>query len=151
MQLNGSYIFDADQKTVWSTLMNPDAIAQALPGIKELVPLEGEDMAWRAAAKVNMPALNGNYAGVIRVSDVDAPNQYRLTINGEGQQSIIGGTALIKLSYNPDKKQTQLNWDGEATISTSTPANIVQQLVGAGATMMSKQFFQGIAKQLPTE
>src|SRR5262245_48132049 len=112
MQLNGSYTFDADQQTVWSTLMNPDAVAQALPGIKELVPIEGEDMAWRAASKVNMPALNGNYAGVIRVSEVDAPNQYRLTVNGEGQQSMIGGTALIKLSYDAEKNQTLLNWDG---------------------------------------
>lgn len=150
MQLNGSYTFDADQKTVWALLMNPDAIAQALPGIKTLIPIEGEAMAWRAAAKVDVTGLNGNYAGTIRVSEVEAPTQYRLTVNGEGQQSIIGGTALIKLSYDPDKNQTLLNWDGEATIA-NTFASIAQQLVRAGATMMSKQFFQGIAKQLPTE
>lgn len=149
MELTGSHVFEADQDTVWKLLMDPDAIAKAIPGVKELIPVEGEEMTWRAAAKVGFAALSGHYAGVIKMSEVEAPTQYRLTVNGEGQQSVIGGTALIKLTFNPEKNETLVSWDAHANISGKI-ASLGQRLIGAGANVMSKQFFHELAKQLPT-
>ena len=148
MKISDTYTFDADQETVWTLLMNPDAIAKALPGVEKLVPIEGETMAWRAAAKIGVASVSGTYAGIVRMSEIEPMNQYRLTVSGEGQQSIINGTALLKLQYDPEKKQTLLSWDADANISGKL-ASIGQRVVGAAATMMSKQFFKGVAKQLP--
>ncbi|MBI5930671.1 MAG: carbon monoxide dehydrogenase subunit G [Chloroflexi bacterium] len=150
MELTGSHTFEADQQTVWTLLMDPEAIAKAIPGVKELIPIEGEEMTWRAAAKVGFAALSGHYAGIIKMSEVEAPNQYRLTVNGEGQQSVISGTALIKLTYHPEKNETLVSWDAEANISGKL-ASLGQRLIGAGANVMSKQFFHELAKQLPTQ
>jgi carbon monoxide dehydrogenase subunit G len=86
--------------------------------------------------------------GNIRMSEQDAPTRYRLTVNGEGQQSIIGGTVLITLSYDEAEKVTNLDWDAEANISGKL-ARVGQRLIKAAANMMSNRFFSGVEKQIP--
>lgn len=148
MQLSGTFIFDADQHTVWNLLMDPRAIAQAIPGVNELVPIEGEAAAWRAVAKIGLASVSGTYAGIVRMSETQPPHQYRLTVSGEGQQSIINGTALLKLAYDAEQQKTILTWDAEANVSGKL-ASVGQRLIGAAANMLSRQFFGALARQLP--
>jgi carbon monoxide dehydrogenase subunit G len=148
MRLSGTFSFDADQQAAWNVLMDPNAIAQAIPGVNELIPVEGENNAWRATAKIGIASVSGTYTGVVRMSDLEPIHQYRLTVSGEGQQSIINGTALMKLAYNQEQQKTILTWDAEANISGKL-ASIGQRLIGAAANMLSRQFFTAIAKQLP--
>lgn len=147
MEITGTYTFNAPQDAVWKVLMDPNAIANALPGVKEMVPLEGETNAWRAIAKLGIATISGTYTGIVRLSEIDAPHQYRLTVNGEGQQSIIGGTAVIKLVYDAAQQKTVLTWDAEANISGKL-ASIGQRLIKSTAGLLSKQFFNGLAKQI---
>jgi carbon monoxide dehydrogenase subunit G len=148
MKISDTFTFDADQQAVWNLLMDPQAIAKALPGVDALEPIEGEKFGWRATAKLGIASINGTYAGIVRMSEIDPPSQYRLTVNGEGQQSIIGGTALLKLSYDPEKQKTILTWDADANVSGKL-ASIAQRLVSAAALMLGKQFFKALANQLP--
>jgi uncharacterized protein len=148
MKLSGKYQFDADQQTVWDLLMNPNAIARALPGVETLTPIEGEDLAWRASAKIGVAAISGTFTGTIRMTELQPPARYRLNVSGEGQQSAVGGFALISLAPGADPAKTDLSWEGEATISGKL-AGIGQRLIAMTANMMANQFFQGLAKQLP--
>ncbi|MBZ0299321.1 MAG: carbon monoxide dehydrogenase subunit G [Anaerolineae bacterium] len=149
MNLSGTYTFDADQDIVWGLLMDPDVIARAMPGVDAFVPIENETDAWNAKAKINVAAVSGSYIGTIRMSEQQPPSQYRLTVNGEGQQSIIGGTVVIQLSYDADEGVTLLTWDAEANISGKL-ARIGQRVIKAAANMMSNRFFGNVAQQLPS-
>ena len=150
MNLTGDYTFNATQEAVWNLLMDPDAIAKAIPGVDEFVPVEGEEHTWRARAKINVASVSGQYMGTIHMSEQVPPTQYRLTVNGEGQQSIIGGSAFITLSYDEANQQTLLNWDAEANISGKL-ARIGQRVIKAAANLMSKRFFSGLEKQLDND
>ncbi len=130
--------------------MDPNAIAQAIPGVDRLIPIEGESNAWRATAKIGIASVSGTYTGVVRITDLEPIHQYRLTVSGEGQQSIINGTALMKLAYDPELQKTVLTWDAEANIAGKL-ASIGQRLIGAAANMLSRQFFSALAKQLPAQ
>lgn len=147
MDVTGSYTFQFDRLTVWNILMNPDAIAKAIPGVKEMIPIEGEENAWRAVTKLNVSTVSGMYSGTIRMSEIDAPNSYRLTVSGEGQQSIVSGNALITLRDGDKPDQTVLDWTAEANLSGKL-ASIAQRLVKVAAILLSKQFFSSLAKQL---
>ncbi|HLY30603.1 MAG TPA: carbon monoxide dehydrogenase subunit G [Ktedonobacterales bacterium] len=148
MNLSGSYTFNADQQTVWGLLINPDAIARALPGVDKLTPIEGETDAWRATAKVGLGPVSGTFSGVVRMTEIQPPTSYRLTVSGEGQQSVISGYAIITLTPGATAGATSLNWTGDATISGKL-AGIGQRLIQMAAGTMANQFFQGLAKQLP--
>jgi carbon monoxide dehydrogenase subunit G len=150
MQFSGSYTFDAEQQTVWEVLMDSQAIANALPGVDELIPVDNEPDTWRADAKIGIAMVSGTYSGRIKMSEVQAPRQYRLTVSGEGQQSIINGTALITLEYNEQTRRTHLTWEAEANVSGKL-ASVGQRVFGPAAHMMSRRFFKSLANQIPED
>ena len=149
MKLGGSYRFGKPRAQVWATLMDPDAIATAIPGVEEFLPVEGEENAWLAVAKVSMAVVSGRFEGNVRMSEIEAPNSYRLTVSGEGQGSIINGSVLMKLEDSDGGAATTLHWDADANISGKL-ARIGQRLIKAAANMMSKRFFSGLARQIKT-
>ncbi len=125
--------------------MNADAIAKAIPGVDEFVPIEGEDYAWHAHLKVALAAVQDDYGGTIRIENIDAPSQFRLIIIGESQQSMIDSSVSITLQEEED--QTFLIWDAEAAVSGKL-ASVGQRVIKAAATVMSSRFFQSIEDQL---
>lgn len=147
MKITDSFTFTAPQQAVWDVLMNPNAISSALPGVDALIPVEGEEMTWRATAKLGVANISGTYSGIVRMSELDAPTKYRLTVSGEGQHSIINGTALLTLTHNAEDGKTILTYDAEAALSGKL-AGIGQRLVGAAAKLLAKMFFGNLAKQL---
>lgn len=148
MKLTDSFVFNSDQHTVWKLLMDPDAIAHALPGVDRLTPIEGETSAWRATAKLGVANISGTYTGIVRMSEINAPISYRLTVTGEGQQSIINGSALLTLAFDPARNKTTLTYDADAALSGKL-AGLGQRLVSPAARLLAKMFFGGLAKQLP--
>ncbi|MDQ7035960.1 MAG: carbon monoxide dehydrogenase subunit G [Anaerolineae bacterium] len=151
MELTGKYTFEADQQSTWDLLMNTKAIAAAMPGVQELIPVEGAENQWRAEASLKIGAIGGTYTGVISMSEHDEPSKYRLTVEGEGQASIINGTAVIELLPNSDdSNKTTIQWVAEANISGKL-ARVGQRLIKATANMMSKRFFSALAKMLESD
>lgn len=150
MKFTGNYYFDADQETVWNLMMDPNAIAAASPGVDKLIPLDGEENAWRADAKIGIAMISGTYSGTIHLSDINSTDDYRITVKGEGQRSIINGTAIISLTYDEGLEQTIVSWDADADVSGKL-ASIGQRVFKAAANMISKQFFRALAKQLPAK
>lgn len=148
MKLTGAFTFQRDQETVWGLLMDTNAIARALPGVDALVPLDNEADAWRANVKISVAALSGSYSAIMRMSDRQAPRQYRMSVNGEGQQSIINGSALISLAFDPQTGTTLVTWEADAGISGKL-ARVGQRLISAAATMLANRFFEALAAQLP--
>jgi carbon monoxide dehydrogenase subunit G len=71
-------------------------------------------------------------------------------VNGEGQQSIIGGTVLMRIDYDPEERLTILTWEADANISGKL-ARVGQRVIKAAATMMSNRFFQGLEDQIKVE
>lgn len=149
MNFMGSYYFDADQPTVWGLLMDSQTIASALPGVDQLIPIEGETDAWTANAKISAAIISGTFTGTIRMTERNPIDSFRLTLNGEGQGSVISGTALISLTYNSGLEQTIIQWDANADLSGSL-ARIGQSAMKVAANIMTKQFFRNLAKQQPS-
>jgi carbon monoxide dehydrogenase subunit G len=148
MEITGSYTFPFDQAAVWNVLMSPNAIAKAIPGVQEMIPVEGESHSWTAVARLNVATVTGSYTGKVHMSEIDAPNQYRLTVSGEGQQSIINGTALIRLEAKPgEKPETIVHWTAQANLAGKL-ASVAQRLIQVAASLLSRQFFGALAKQL---
>ncbi|MHB8624994.1 MAG: SRPBCC family protein [Aggregatilineales bacterium] len=148
MKISDTYYFDAGQQIVWNVLMNPDAIAKAIPGVDRLIPIEGETTAWKATAKIGIAAVSGTYTGSVRMTELVPPDQYRLTVNGEGQASIINGSALLTLSFDAEKNKTLVSWNADANVAGRL-AGVGQRLIAVAATMLAKQFFRSLARQLP--
>jgi carbon monoxide dehydrogenase subunit G len=150
MKLTDSFTFKADQQAVWDILMDINAIAAALPGVDQMTPIEGESNAWRANVKLGVANISGTYSGTIKMSELTPPTQYRLTVSGEGQASVVNGSALLTLTPNPDEQTTVVSYDADAQV-TGKLASIGQRLIAPAAKMLAKTFFNNLAKQIASK
>ncbi len=150
MQLNGQHEFEATPSVVWEVLHDPDAIARALPGVETLEPIAGEENAFRARAKLQVAAIGGTYDGELRLSELQPPTSYRMSVQGEGQNSRIQGDVGVILSETAPGSQpagTRLEWRAEAQVS-GLLARVGQRLIKATANMMSKRFFAALGEEI---
>lgn len=150
MQLNGQHDFDARPSAVWEVLHDPSAIARALPGVDALEPIEGEENAFRAQAKLQVAAIGGTYAGELRLSELKPPQSYRMKAQGEGQSSRFQGEVYVQLSETAAGSQTggtRLEWQADAQVS-GLLARVGQRLIKATATMLSKRFFAALGEEI---
>lgn len=128
--------------------MSADAIAKAMLGVGEFVPIDGKAFAWRVNLKAAVAAFQDGFGGTIRFEDIKVPTQYRLVAIVEGQQSLIDSSILITLQE--EAGQTLLIWDAEANISGEL-ARVSQRAIKLAATLLSSRYFQSIEDQLSEE
>lgn len=147
MDISGTYTFNFDRQTVWNTLMAPHAIEQAIPGVQEMISIEDEPHAWHIVVKIGVSSISGTYRGILRMTDIYVAHQYRLTAEGQGQQSFINGTALITLTDDPTATRTPISWEAQANLSGKL-ASVAQRFIKSAAGMLSRQFFGNLEKQL---
>ena len=148
MKIAGAYSLKADQHAVWDVFMNTDAIAKALPGVDRLVPIEGETNAWRVTAKIGIAAVSGSYTGIVHMTEIVPPDRFRLSVDGEGQGSFIGGSVVVELSADTTSNTTMISWTADANVFGRL-AGVGQRLMAAAATMLARQFFGSLARQIP--
>ena len=111
MTMTGENILPADRATVWAKLNDPEVLKACIPGCEELE--RTQDNGFRAVAKVKVGPVKATFKGKVVLSDIDEPNGY--TITGEGEGGVAGfakGGAKVQLSEVPEG--TKLTYDVEA-------------------------------------
>lgn len=146
MKLEGTYRIAARRETVWQHLLNPDSLAQSLPGCQKLEPQP--DGSYGAEMQVGIAAVKGTYHGRVEILDAVAPEHFRMTVEGRGTGGFLKGEGTLTLS--DDGAGTEIRYSGEAHVG-GVIASVGQRLVLAAARQIVNQFFQAFAKQLQAE
>lgn len=144
MTMTGENILPADRATVWDKLNDPDVLKACIPGCEELE--RTEDNGFRAVAKVKVGPVKATFKGKVVLSDIDAPNGY--TITGEGEGGVAGfakGGAKVQLAEVPEG--TKLTYDVEAQIGGKL-AQLGGRLINGVAKKYADEFFSNFAKTL---
>ncbi|ABD08374.1 Carbon monoxide dehydrogenase subunit G [Rhodopseudomonas palustris HaA2] len=143
MTMNGEVQLGAPKDLVWSKLNDPDVLKQCIPGCEELEKTE-DDSGFRAVAKLKVGPVSARFKGRVTLSDLDPPNGYKIT--GEGEGGVAGfakGGAVVGLS---DKDGgTLLSYDVEAHIGGKL-AQLGQRLINGSAKKLADEFFANFSK-----
>src|SRR6202012_6085 len=114
MQMTDSQRIPASKQKVWEALNNPDILKQCIPGCQSLEMTTPNEMT--ATVVLRVGPVKATFGGKVTLSDLDPPNSYRIT--GEGNGGIAGfakGGATVKLSEeSPDV--TILTYEVDAQI-----------------------------------
>jgi len=143
MTMTGEVKLPADKATVWAKLNDPEVLKACIPGCQELVK-EG-DTAFRAVTKLAIGPVKATFKGKVTLSDIDAPNGY--TITGEGEGGIAGfakGGAKVSLA-DAEGGGTTLAYDVQANVGGKI-AQLGSRLIDGVAKKMSDAFFTNFAK-----
>src|SRR5690242_3228787 len=143
MTMTGEVQLPAARQAVWDKLNDPDVLKACIPGCEELEATD--DHGFRATAKMKVGPVSARFKGKVRLSDLDPPNGYR--ISGEGDGGVAGfakGGATVALT---DKDGgTLLTYNVEAQIGGKL-AQLGQRLVNGAAKKLADQFFAKFAAQ----
>ena len=112
MDIKGTHRFDAPQEQVWEALMDPRVLSSALPGGEDLEQVGDNEYA--AIMNVRVGPVQGRFSGKIQLSDINAPNGYRISVDGSGAPGFVQGIGQLELQQEGDG--TLLEYSGEVQI-----------------------------------
>ncbi len=142
MNMNGSQVIDAPRETVWKGLNDPNILQQCIPGCSKIESSSPTEM--KATVVVKVGPVKASFAGEVYLSDLKAPEGYR--ISGKGQGGFAGfaeGGATVKLiSLSPT--QTQMDYAVDAQIGGKL-AMLGSRLIDSTAQSLAGQFFTKFA------
>jgi uncharacterized protein len=137
MTMSGDVQLAADRATVWTKLNDPEVLKSCIPGC-ELLQKNAENE-FQAIATVKVGPVKARWKGKVRLTDLDPPNSYR--ISGEGEGGVAGfakGGALVSLAEK--EGGTLLSYDVEAQIGGKL-AQLGQRLINSAAKKTADDFF----------
>lgn len=97
MRMTGDQRIAAPRGRVWAALNDTDVLKQCIPGCQSL-DKESDDRL-RATVGIKVGPIGARFSGAVTLSDIDPPNGY--TITGEGQGGAAGfakGAAKVRLT-----------------------------------------------------
>ena len=86
MEISGEERIAAPRDVVWAALNNPDILRQCIPGCQTLEQKSPTELA--ATVKLKIGPVSASFNGEVTLSDINAPESYR--ISGEGKGGIAG-------------------------------------------------------------
>jgi carbon monoxide dehydrogenase subunit G len=137
MQMAGEQLVTASRQQVWDGLNDPDVLRQCIPGCQMLEKESPERM--NGTVEIKIGPIGARFKGAVVLSDLDAPNSY--TITGEGQGGTVGsakGGATVRLRDHPNG--TLLTYRVDAQVGGRL-AQLGGPIIDATARRLAGTFF----------
>ena len=145
MEMTGERRIPAPRETVWRALNDPEVLKAAIPGCEHIEKLSDTELTARVALRIG--PMNARFAGRVQLSDLDPPNGY--TISGEGQGGVAGfakGGATVRLAED-GPGATLMTYDVKAQVGGKM-AQLGARLIDSTARSMADQFFDRFAARV---
>jgi uncharacterized protein len=147
MEMSGEHQIAAPRQKVWDALNDPDILKACITGCESVEKQSDTEMTAVVIAKVG--PVKAKFKGKVTLSDIDAPNGY--TISGEGQGGVAGfGKGSAEVSLTEDGAGTVLKYTAKASVGGKL-AQLGSRLVDATAAKMADEFFSAFADHLSPE
>ena len=147
MKIEGSADIPAPREKVWAAFLDPNVLAQALPGCEKLEAIGPNE--YKATMKVGVAAIKGTFEGKVKLSDLEPPNRYRMAVEGSGGPGFVRGAAGMQLS-DVDGGGTRVSYDAEVQVG-GLIASVGQRMLGGVTKMMLDQFFTRMTELLTSK
>ena len=139
MKIAGDYTFEAPRDLVWEALNDPNVLAQIMPGCEKLVQL-GENE-YEGALNIKVGPVQGVFQGLIKLTDISAPESYKMQVDGKGAPGFVKGVGGVVLEDQGDA--TLMHYDGDAQVGGRI-ASVGQRLIDSSAKSIIKQSLEGL-------
>jgi len=144
MKITGRQSVNAPKQQVWDRLIDPDSIAGCLPGVEQLDKIGDDEYAMSMNIGVGM--VKGVYNGKVRISNLNPPNDYQMSVEGSGRPGFVKGTGTVRLADGADGT-TDIEYEGDVEVGGPV-GSVAQHMLGGVANRMVGQFFSCIEGQI---
>lgn len=138
MDMQGQRALAVSQQQAWDALNNPEVLKACIPGC-EKVEATGENQ-YAVGVAVKIGPVSAKFAGKIALSDINPPNSYKLSFDGQGGAAGFGkGSSQVTLT--PQGSGCELSYTVHAQVGGKI-AQMGQRLIDGVAKNMAEDFFK---------
>jgi len=146
MKIEGAADIPAPRDKVWAAFLDPNILAQALPGCEKLEAIGPNE--YKATMKIGVAAIKGTFEGKVKLSDLEPPNRYRMAVEGSGGPGFVRGAAGMQMSDVDGG--TKVSYDADVQVG-GLIASVGQRMLGGVTKMMLDQFFTRMTELLTSK
>jgi carbon monoxide dehydrogenase subunit G len=136
MKLEGTYEVPAPRKKVWDAFQDPKVLKKAIPGCEKLEAIGPDE--YKATMKVGVGGVKGTFEGKVKLSDKQAPDSYKMNVEGAGGPGFIRGETIITLTDQDGG--TRVSYTADLQVG-GLIASVGQRMLGGVSKMMADKFF----------
>lgn len=138
MQMQASRSLAVSRQQAWEALNDPETLKACLAGCDRFEPLGDGQYAVGMAVKIG--PVSAKFSGKVTLSDIVAPESYRIAFDGQGGVAGFGkGVAEVQLSDEPGGA-CLLGYSVQAQVGGKI-AQLGQRLIDGAAKSMADDFF----------
>lgn len=141
MQIRGERRIGAPRRRVWATLLDRDALQQAIPGCDSLV--EREPDSYEVTAKVGVAMFRGSVSGRVTIERSVNERSLRAVAEGDSDGGALAGVLTVEL--DDADEGTRLSYVAELG-AIDAPAGPAGRVLEGVAKAMAGRFFDTIAE-----
>ena len=141
MKISGSYTLPFARERVYQLLQDPEVLAKCMPGTDHLAKIGPDE--YEMKMKMVISAVQGLFAGKIRVTDQKPPEQFRLLVEGSGKVGFLKGEGVLRLV--PADASTEVHYEGDVQVG-GVIAGVGQRLLDTTAKMVIRKFFEKLTE-----
>ncbi len=146
MKISGSYTLLVARERTYELLQDPDILARCMPGTDHLARIGPDE--YEMKMKMVISAVQGLFAGKIRVADQKPPEQFRLLVEGSGKVGFVKGDGVLTLVISdasaPDPS-TDVHYEGDVQVG-GVIAGVGQRLLDTTAKLVIRKFFEKLTE-----
>ncbi len=144
MIVDGTHVLPGTPEQIWSLLMDPEVLAKAMPGTRELVRTAPDRYEGKMAVGVG-PITAAEFDLVITLADLKPPASYTMQIDGKGKFGFTRGTAMVTLS--PEGAETSMHYRADLQVGGKI-AGLGQRLLDSVSRMLTRQGLEALQREL---
>ncbi len=144
LEMTGEYDLPQKRAVVWKALNDPAVLEKCIPGCETLEKVS--DTEFQATVKLKIGPVSARFKGRVNLEDIDAPNGYKIT--GEGEGGVAGfakGHATVALAEAGGG--TKITYKAEAATGGKI-AQLGQRLIAGSAKKTADSFFENFVEAL---
>lgn len=146
MNFDGTFEVEANKDKVYGTIMDPNQLAECIPGLKSVEVASPEEFS--VVVRVGLAFIKGDFNIKFKVVEKDEPTHAKLSGIGSG----MGGTLdlVANMDLSEDNGKTKMDWAADAKVGGKL-GSMGQRIIGGQAQKMIKQLFDCLEKKLSTQ
>jgi uncharacterized protein len=144
MKIEGDHIFQGPRQEVWDMFLDPNVLAQALPGTQKLDKI-GDDT-FEGVMNIRVGPVSGAFSGKVVRSNAVEPDSFTMTVDGKGAPGFLKGSGDVVLG-DPGDGTTPMQYSGEVQVG-GTLAGVGQRMLDSVSKSMIRAAFDSLDKVL---
>lgn len=144
MEMQGTRQLAITQQQAWAALNDPEVLRLCIPGCDKIEATAENQYSMAVALKIG--PLAAKFNGKIALSDINPPDSYTLSFDGQGGPAGFGkGNAKVQLQSNADG--VELTYSVQASVGGKI-AQVGQRLIDGVAKSMAEDFFKRFDEEM---